>query len=211
MSFYQHWILPLLLHLAMKNRELAPYRARLIPEAKGQVIEIGVGSGLNLPAYGAGRVERVVGVDPSPELLAMARKAAAGNAAVPVELLERSAEELPFVDGSFDTAVVTWSLCTIPDPGRALHELRRVLKPGGELLFVEHGLAPDPGVEAWQRRLTPLWTRCSGGCHLNRPIDRLIRSAGFQIASLQTGYMNGLKPMSFMYEGRASSREGENV
>jgi ubiquinone/menaquinone biosynthesis C-methylase UbiE len=201
-SFYRRWVIPRLTHLAMRKKELHPYRRRALAQARGRVLEIGIGSGLNLPFYGS-EVTGVVGVDPSPALLAMARKEA-GETGFPVELLERSAEELPIEDRSIDTAITSWSLCSIPDAARALREVRRTLKPGGRLLFVEHGLAPDPEVVRWQKRLTPLWKRCSGGCHLDRPIDRLVREAGFAIEALETGYARGPRMVAFFYEGRAS-------
>ena len=123
-----------------------------------------------------------------------------------IELVEGSAEAVPLEDRSVDTVVTTWTLCSIPDPRRALAEMRRVLRPGGRLLFVEHGLAPDPKVRWWQDRITPAWKRVGGGCHLNRAIAQLIEEAGFQFERLDTGYMRGPKPMTFMYEGRARPR-----
>lgn len=204
MGLYQDHILPCLVHLTMRQRNLAAYRARVIPAAEGRVLEIGIGSGLNLPLYGA-KVERVIGVDPSPRLLAMTREAAR-QASIPVELIEAGAEAIPLTTGSIDTVVTTWTLCSIPGVQDAIEEMRRVLKPGGRLLFVEHGRAPDPGVCRWQDRLTPLWRRVSGGCHLNRAIGTLIESAGFRVDRLETGYMRGPKLATFMYEGSARPR-----
>ena len=201
MSLYQDRILPYVIHASMRQRSLAAYRERVIARAAGRVLEIGAGSGLNFPLYG-GTIEHIVALDPSPKLLAMARRAA-GKAARPVELLEASAEAIPLPDRSIDTVVTTWTLCTIPDTARALAEMRRVLKPDGRLLFVEHGRSPDAGVRRWQDRLTPLWKRLGGGCHLNREITDLIENGGFRIEHLDTGYMRGPKPMTFMYEGRA--------
>ena len=201
MGLYANRVLPCLIHAAMRQRSLAGYRQRVIPAAEGSVLEIGVGSGLNLPLY-TGRVERVIGLDPSPKLLRMAR-AAAERTAPSVTLVEGSAEAIPLDDGNVDTVVTTWTLCTIPDAGRALEEMRRVLKPRGRLLFVEHGRAPDAGVRRWQDRLTPIWKRIGGGCHLNRGIAELVVSAGFRIERLETGYMKGPNPMTFMYEGCA--------
>ena len=128
----------------------------------------------------------------------------AAESALPIEFLEASAEQIPLEDGSVDMVVSTWTMCSIPDVRRALEEMRRVLKPGGRLLFVEHGLAPEPGVRKWQNRLDPLWIHVSGGCHLNRPIGTLVKGAGFQLNRLQTGYMTaGPKLMTFLYEGDA--------
>jgi ubiquinone/menaquinone biosynthesis C-methylase UbiE len=202
MGIYSRYLLPRLTHLSMGQAQLRPYRARVIGGAKGRVLEIGIGTGLNLPFYGDA-AEEVIGVDPSPEMLALAERAVATSSRK-VTLLERSAESLPFDNESIDTVVVTWSLCTISDPIAALAEARRVLKPGGELRFVEHGLSPDPGVRKWQDRLTPLWRYCSGGCHLNRKSDDLIRTAGFRLAELSTGYGRGPRPLTYMYEGSAA-------
>lgn len=201
MAFYEDRVLPWLIHVAMRQGRLDAYRQRLIPEAMGRVLEIGTGSGLNFRYYGPG-VERVIALEPSSRLLDMAARSAAACRA-PVDLVRAFAEAIPLQDASVDTVVTTWTLCSIPDIGRALREMRRVLKPAGRLLFVEHGLAPDAGVRRWQDRLTPAWKRVGGGCHLNRGIPELIGREGFAIDRLETGYMGGPKPMTFMYEGRA--------
>ncbi len=202
MGFYQRHVLHWLIHLGMKAREVTRYRKRVIPAARGRVLEVGIGSGLNLPFYSS-EVEAVCGLDPSEKLLAMARKAAR-KAPFGVELVPRPAEDIPFDDKTFDSVVVTWSLCSIPGAPTALGEMRRVLKPGGELIFIEHGLSPEPRIAAWQNRLNPLWNRCAGGCNLNRPMDVLIRAAGFRITRLETGYLlKGPRPLTYHYEGRA--------
>jgi ubiquinone/menaquinone biosynthesis C-methylase UbiE len=203
MSFYQHHVLPRLLHLVMQQEAILPFRRRVIGAAEGRVLEIGIGSGLNLPLYGSA-VREVIGLDPSPELLLMARDRAA-VATVPVKLLEASAEGVPLDDASIDTVVTTWTLCTIPDAPRALAELRRVLRPGGALLFVEHGRAPELGVARWQDRLDPLWRRVAGGCHLNRKIDELVSGGGFRIDALTNARLPGPRTHTFLYEGRARS------
>lgn len=200
-NFYETRILPYLIHLSMRQETLTPYRRRLVPAAEGRVLEIGVGSGLNLPLY-TGTVEQVIGLDPSPKLLSMARNAADGSPH-PIELLEASAEAIPLDDRSIDTVLTTWTLCSIPNVAAALGELRRVIKPEGRLLFAEHGRSPEANVSRWQDRLTPLWKRIGGGCHLNRPVDRLLEEAGFRIERLDTGYMEGPKMLTFMYEGCA--------
>ena len=203
MILYERWVLPPLLDRAMRQRQIEKYRRNLIPAARGTVLEIGVGSGLNLRHYGA-EVTQVVGLDPSRRLLSMARPRARA-AKPPVDLMEGSATAIPLGDASIDTLVMTWTLCSIPDPLAALGEMRRVLRPGGVLLFIEHGLSPEPGVARWQHRLTPFWRPFAGGCRLNRKMDDLIRVGGFDIAELKEGYAHGPRPMTYMYEGRAVS------
>lgn len=201
MGFYQHHVVPCLTHLAMGQKQLLPFRRRVVGAAEGRVLEIGIGSGLNLPLYGAA-VSSVIGLEPSPELLRMARSRASA-AAVPVMLLGASAEAIPLDSRSIDTVVTTWTLCTIPSASRALAEMRRVLKPGGALLFVEHGRAPEPGVARWQDRLDPLWSRLAGGCHLNRKMDDILTASGFRIETLANPRLPGPQTHTFLYEGRA--------
>lgn len=201
MKWYDRWILPCLIDISMRNREARRYRGRIIPQAASRVLEIGVGSGLNLPFYGVG-VSHLLALEPSPELRRMAGRRTR-SAEVTVEFIDHPAEEIPLEGFSVDTIVTTWTLCTIPDPIGALQEMRRVLKPKGALLFVKHGLAPDAGVRAWQRRLNPLWSRIGGGCNLDRKIDDLISRSGFRLGELETEYIKGLKPMSFTYSGWA--------
>jgi ubiquinone/menaquinone biosynthesis C-methylase UbiE len=200
MSFYQERVLPHLVHMSMRQATFEPYRQRVVTAASGRVLEIGVGSGLNLPLYHA--ATHVIGLDPSTTLLAMAR-ARAADRTTSFEFLEATAEAIPLPDQSMDTVVSTWTLCSIPDITRALTEIRRVLKTDGRLLFAEHGRSPEPRVVRWQDRLTPVWRRLAGGCHLNRPIDQLVRASGFRVEQLDTGYMAGPKPMTFIYEGIA--------
>ena len=206
MSIYQKWILPRLVDVAMRNRAATRYRSLIVPKARGTVLEIGVGSGLNLPFYGTG-VEHLYGLDPSEELLAMARKKARAIA-FPIDFIAHACEEIPLDDSSVDTVVMTWTLCSITDPAKALKEIRRVIKSGGTLLFVEHGLAPEIRVQAWQQRLNPLWSKLTGGCNLNRKMDQLIRTAGFDLAGLKTEYAEGPRPLSYMYSGQAQPRLG---
>jgi ubiquinone/menaquinone biosynthesis C-methylase UbiE len=202
MGLYDRLILPRLLALAMRTPQLVPYRRRVAGAATGRVLEIGIGSGLNLPFYGPD-VSSVTGIDPSPALLAMAGSRR-GEMSFPVELLEGSAEALPLDAASADSVVTTWTLCSVPDPEAALREVRRVLRPGGKLLFVEHGRAPEPTTSRWQDRITPVWKHVAGGCHLNRKIDALILGAGFRMERLEAGYMGGPKVMTFMYSGQAT-------
>ena len=207
MGLYARYLLPRLTHLTMARKLLLPYRQRVISGAAGRVLEIGIGSGMNLPLYGDA-VEEVIGIDISPELLFMAERAAALSSQrrrLQVRLLQGSAEHLlsTIAGGSVDTVVVTWALCSSPDVTAALVEAHRVLRRGGSLRFVEHGRSPDASVAWWQDRLTPLWRRCSGGCHLNRKTDGLLQSAGFRLTHLATGYAPGPLPMTYMYEGQA--------
>jgi ubiquinone/menaquinone biosynthesis C-methylase UbiE len=205
LGIYQRWVLPRLIHAGMRSRRLEPLRDRQIAQAHGRVLEIGIGSGLNLPFYRRD-LELVVGVDPSLELLTMARQHTAWLH-FPVKLLHGPAETLQLEDHSIDSVVMTWTLCSVASPGRVLAEARRVLRPGGALIFVEHGRAPEAGVRRWQDRLTPVWRRLAGGCHLNRPIDDLITQAGFAITELETGYLvEGPRMATFHYLGRALSR-----
>jgi ubiquinone/menaquinone biosynthesis C-methylase UbiE len=207
MGVYERWILPRLLDVAMRNRLLDHYRQRTIETARGLVLEVGVGSGLNLRFYGRA-VDRVCGIDLSPELLHLAHERTA-DAVVPVSLIRASAENIPFADAVFDTVVMTWTLCSIPNPTAALMEMRRVLKPGGDLLFVEHGLSPEIRIAHWQHWLTQCWKRIGGGCHLDRKMDDLIRAAGFQIDAIETSYIEGPKPWTFMYRGLAKNDRPE--
>lgn len=199
MRLYEKWILPRLTDIVMRHKEVMRYRSLIVPEARGTVLEVGMGSGVNLPFYAAS-VKRLYGLDPSHELLAMARMNAR-SIPFPVDFLECPSEDIPLADRSIDTVVTTWALCTIGDPIKALKEMRRVLKPEGVLLFAEHGCAPEPRVQNWQNRMNPLWGKMAGGCNLNRRIDRLIEAAGFCIARLETGYAQGPRPMSYVYFG----------
>lgn len=201
MNWYERRILPRLTDLAMRHQVMHDYRAKIVPQARAQVLEIGAGSGLNLPFYGP-QVTQLHALEPSPGLLQMAQ-AQAQHLSFPVFFLPCSAEAIPLEDASIDTVVMTWTLCTIPDPAQALAEIRRVLRPHGSLLFAEHGCAPDVSVRAWQDRLNPLWRRLAGGCHLNRCIDQLMRDAGLTLTALETGYANGPRPMAYMYVGQA--------
>jgi ubiquinone/menaquinone biosynthesis C-methylase UbiE len=201
-GFYERRVLPRLIDFGMRSKRLAALREGVVGEAQGRVLEIGIGSGLNLPFYRR-ELETVLGIDPSPELLALARRQAAW-VHFPVELCRGSAEELPLDDASVDSVVMTWTLCSVAEPARALGEIRRVLRPGGALLFLEHGQAPEPGVARWQNRLTPVWRRIAGGCHLDRPVGELIPAAGLRLAGLETGYLvEGPRPFTFHYRGRA--------
>jgi ubiquinone/menaquinone biosynthesis C-methylase UbiE len=201
---YAKYVLPRIIDVAMRTEETTRLRAAWIPHARGEVLEVGIGSGLNLPFYSSD-VHRVYGVDPSVELQRMARKRAMVGP-IEVEFLSQSAEEqLPLANASIDTVVITWTLCSIPNAPMALQQIKRVLKASGGLIFLEHGRAPDPGIAIWQDRIMPVWKRVAGGCHLNRKIDDLITAAGFRITELKTCYLPGPRPMTYTYQGMAET------
>lgn len=202
MNLYERHVLPHLIDFACGMGAVMKARSQLVPQAQGRVLEIGIGSGLNLGFYDPQRVEVVVGVDPSAAMQRLARERAA-HCQVPVEMIALELGQIQAADASFDDIVCTFTLCTIPDAVSALREMRRVLKPGGRLLFCEHGLAPDLPVLRWQKRLTPLWKPLAGGCHLDRDIPVLIGAGGFHIRQLETGYLKGPRPMTHVYRGWA--------
>jgi ubiquinone/menaquinone biosynthesis C-methylase UbiE len=208
MGLYGKYVLPRGVHLACSARPNMRQREKLVPLASGRVLEIGMGSGLNLPFYDARRVTKVWGLEPSPEMSKLA-SAAVEAVAFDVEFVSAGGEQIPLDSESFDTVLMTFTLCTIPDAERALREIARVLKRGGQLLFCEHGAAPDAGVRRWQNRINPLWRQLAGGCHLNRDIPGLIRRGGFEIARMDTMYIPGWRPASFNYWGTAGHPCGE--
>ncbi len=203
MGFYDRHVLPHLINLACGAKPIRYQRRKIVPQAEGRVLEIGIGSGLNLPFYDPTRVEKLWGLEPAAEIRRMAEKAAVGLP-FDVEFIGLPGEAIPLDDCSVDTVVTTYTLCTIPDAVAALREMRRVLKPGGRLLFAEHGRAPDESVCRWQDRLTPMWRRIGGGCHLNRDMPDLLRQGGFSVDRLETMYIPGPRPMSFNYWGAAT-------
>lgn len=203
MRLYSKYVLPHVIDLAMRNPEATNLRALWIPKAYGKVLEVGIGSGMNLPFYST-NVDHVYAVEPSAELQRMAYKKASALS-VPIEFFAQSAEEyLPLADASVDTVVTTWTLCSISNVERALHQMRRVLTATGRFIFLEHGRSPDSSVAVWQDRLTPVWKPIAGGCHLNRKVDDLIRAAGFRIDEIKTGYVPGPRPMTYTYQGIGS-------
>jgi ubiquinone/menaquinone biosynthesis C-methylase UbiE len=204
-SFYSRAILPRLIDLVMRNKADTAERAKLVPLASGTVLEIGIGSALNVPHYQRD-VRGLLGVDPSLELWHLGRRRLVAPP-FPITYLAGSAERLPVADECIDTVVSTWTLCSIPDIRAALREVRRVVRPGGRFVFIEHGRAPDARVRAWQDRLTPLWARVAGGCHLNRPIDTFIKEAGLSLLTLDREYASGPKPMAYLYKGVALAPE----
>ena len=189
-SLYDRFILPRLLKCACSAPPMMKQRAKIVPQAEGRVLELGIGMGLNLGFYDPARVESVTGVDPAPELRAVA-EAAPRAPGLKVSVEDGTAEALPFADASFDCVVCTFTLCSVQAPGAALSEARRVLKPGGRFLYCEHGLSPDGDVAKWQRRIEPVWKRIAGGCHLTRPVATAIAAAGFRIARQDSMYVPG--------------------
>ena len=203
MNWYDQHVLPCLIDFACGLPMVQAKRRQLVPQAHGRVLEIGMGTGRNLPFYDRSRVNRLVGVDPAMQMHHLAQKRSQ-KAGIPVELMGLSAEQLPTADASFDTVVCTYTLCSIPDAEQALREMRRVLVPGGKLLFCEHGRAPDESVRRWQDRLQPFWGPLAGGCHLGRDIPALLDTAGF-VADTQAAYLAGPRPMTFHYWGEAQA------
>ena len=203
MGLYDRYVLPRLLDFAMRQKPIMRQRAKVVPLAHGRVLEVGIGSGLNLSFYDKTRLTRLLGLDPSPELQVMARKRAA-DAGIDVDWLALSSERIPLPDDSVDSIVITYTMCTIPDVRSALGEMRRVLRPGASMYFTEHGAAPDASVRKWQDRINPLWGRFSGGCNVNRNIPRLVEDAGFHVDQIDTMYLPGPRPMTYNYWGSAS-------
>jgi ubiquinone/menaquinone biosynthesis C-methylase UbiE len=189
MGLYGEHVLPRIVNVACGTRAVAPLRRRVCEGLAGDVVEIGFGSGLNVAFYPAA-ITRVAAVEPAEVGWKLAGKRLHATS-IPVQRSGLDGQSLPFPDDSYDAALSTWTMCTIPDVAAALHELRRVLKPGGTLHFVEHGLAPDERVRRWQRRLEPMQKRLFGGCHLTRPIVDLLTTAGFTITELDVFYEKG--------------------
>jgi ubiquinone/menaquinone biosynthesis C-methylase UbiE len=203
MGLYAKYIFPAILARVMRQEPVRRQREKIVPRARGRVLEVGVGSGLNLAHYDRAKIDRLSALDPSLDLQRLARSRAEA-AGIDVEFLPVSSEEIPLEDGSIDTVVITYTMCSIPDVKRALQEMYRVLRPAGSLLFSEHGRAPDAGVVRWQDRLNPLWRRISGGCNINRAIPDLLGAAGFTLAELDSMYLPGPRLLTFTYWGAAT-------
>jgi ubiquinone/menaquinone biosynthesis C-methylase UbiE len=202
MGFYDRYILPNMIDFACGMGAVMKTRSQIVPQASGRVLEIGIGTGLNLSFYDPVKVSEIVGVDPAVDMSKLARQRAE-QIRIPVKTVALELGQIQAEDASFDSIVCTFTLCTIPDAVAALREMRRVLKPGGKLLFSEHGLAPDLPVVRWQNRITPLWKPLAGGCHLNRDIPALITEGGFNIREIQSSYLKGPKPMTWVWRGWA--------
>ena len=203
MSLYQKYLLPKLLNWAMKAPALSKLRTELIPSAEGKVLEIGMGSGLNLPHYDG--ISGLIGLEPSEELQNLAEDMLI-QTHFPSEMLTGSAEDIPLESNTFDTVVMTWTLCSVTDPVLALSEIKRVIKPGGKVIFAEHGKSPDQNIRKLQKTLNPLWSRIAGGCQLNREIVDLYESSGFKFKSMERGYLEGPKFATYNYRGVAALR-----
>ncbi|MEM9256226.1 MAG: class I SAM-dependent methyltransferase [Pseudomonadota bacterium] len=188
MGFYERYVLPRFIRCACGTKPIMKQREKVVPNASGVVLEIGIGSGLNLPFYDTDRVDKLIGLDPSEESWQLAARQAE-HLDFEVEFIGLPGEQIPLESNSVDTVLVTYSLCTIPDPVAALEGMSRVLRPGGRLLFCEHGIAPDASVRKWQNRVNPLWSRLAGGCNLNRDIPQLLCDGGFTVSALQADYI----------------------
>jgi len=206
MGLYDKYILPHFLNCACGSKPVKYQREKVVPMAEGLVLEVGIGSGLNIPFYDAAKVDRILGLDPSEELNRMALKVAEQKG-IPVDFILGGAEDMPLPDNHVDTVLVTFTMCTIPEVAAANKEMLRVLKPGGKMIFCEHGLAPDVKVSKWQSRLDPVWGKIAGGCHLNRDIPRLIKNAGFEIKTMEQMYLPSTpKFAGYNYWGTAVAR-----
>ena len=204
MGFYEKHLLPHFINCACGTRPIMKQREKIVPLASGVVLEIGIGTGLNLPYYDPERVERLIGLDPSERSWELAG-ARAKALAFPVEFIGLPGEAIPLGDASVDSIVVTYSLCTIPDPVAALKGMARVLRPGGRLYFTEHGRAPDAAVRRWQDRLDRPWGAIAGGCHLNRDIPPVLAQGGFRCPDLAQMYLPGTPRFAgFNYWGAAT-------
>ena len=188
LSFYDKYILPKFLNCACGSKPINYQREKIVPLAEGTVLDVGIGSGLNIPYYNKSKIKYLYGLDPSIELLNLAKPLAKKNE-LEIEFLECGAEAIPLPNDSIDTVVITYTLCTIPDTQLSNQEIMRVLKPNGKLLFCEHGLAPDINIAKWQKRINPIWNKIAGGCNLNRDIPKLIRSSGFKILNMEEMYL----------------------
>ncbi len=202
MGLYDKFILPKMTEFLCSGKSIMYQRKKIVPLAKGRVLEVGIGSGLNLQFYDSSKVERIWGLDPSDQMRKMAEERVK-DTPFEVEFINLSSAEIPLELKTVNTVLVTFTLCTIPNVVQALREMRRVLVPGGELIFCEHGLAPDKKTRRWQNRMNPIWKQIGGGCHLNRPIPNLIEQGGFKIKNIETMYIPGWKPASFNYWGSA--------
>jgi ubiquinone/menaquinone biosynthesis C-methylase UbiE len=203
MGLYDRYILPVVLNAAMSTKPIRYQRKKVVPRAQGRVLEIGFGAGHNLPFYDASKVTHLWALEPSKEMRERAAERVS-QSSIPLEFLDLPSEEIPLGNEEADTILITYTLCTIPDVTKALGEMRRVLKSGGKMIFCEHGEAPDADVRKWQERLTPAWKFIGGGCHVGRPIPKMIIDSGFRIEGMETMYLPGTPRFAgFNYWGDA--------
>ena len=188
MSFYEKYILPRFLNCACASEPITYQRKKVVPLAEGKILEVGIGSGLNLPFYNKSKIEEIWGIDPSEELNTMAKKVAIKED-INVNFITSSAEDIPFPNDYFDTVLITYTMCTIPSVLQANKEIRRVLKHNGKMIFCEHGVSPDENIKKWQKRLNSIWGKIAGGCNINRNIPMLIKSSGFKIVEMDEMYL----------------------
>jgi len=203
MSIWEEYFVPPLINLACGAKPIRYQRQKVVPKARGEVLEVGFGSGLNMPYYNSDNVSRIFALEPS---AGMRKRAAERVAAsdIPVEFLDLPGEQIPLEDKSVDTVLITYTMCTIPDVMTALAGIKRVIKPGGEMIFCEHGLAPDPEVRKWQERIEPIWKPIGGGCHLTRSVPDMLNVAGFEIVEMDQMYLPSTpRPMGYNYWGTA--------
>jgi len=206
MGFYERRILPFLLSGAMNAKPITYQRKKVVPRAEGRVLEIGFGAGHNLPYYDVNKVTHLWALEPSPEMRARAKERVRASP-LDIEFIDLPGEEIPLGEEEADTVLVTYTLCSIPDVMKALGQMRHVLKASGRMIFCEHGEAPDESVRRWQRRITPIWKRIGGGCHIGRAIPMLIENGGFQIQEMETMYLPGTPRFAgFNYWGSATKR-----
>jgi len=204
MGFYDDKILPRVINLACGSKPNMKQREKIVPLAEGDVLEIGFGSGLNVPYYDTQKVRKIFGLEPSEGMRKLAAERVSGSS-LDIEFIDLPGEEIPLEENSVDTVLITYTLCTIPNAGAALEGMRRVLKPGGKLLFCEHGKAPDEGVHRWQNKLNPVWSKIAGGCNMNRDIPALIEASGFRISADERMYIPGPRILSYNYWGSAEA------
>lgn len=204
MGLYDRYVLPQVLDFACGLKAIRKQREKVVPQASGDVLEVGIGTGQNLCHYDHQKVKHLWGLDPAAEMHPKARKRMQA-AGLDVDLVPISAEAIPREDASFDTVVLTYTLCSIEDPVTAVREIKRVLKPGGQLLYCEHGKAPDPGVAKWQQRLTPAWRKIAGECRMGRDIPSILNAGGFELPDMQQGYIPGPKILCYNYWGVAKN------
>ena len=206
MSLYEKYVLPKFLNCACGSKPVSYQRKKVVPLAEGKVLEIGIGSGLNLPFYDKAKIDEIWGLDPSEELSEMAKQVA-DEESMEVKFISSGAEDIPLPDNYFDCVLVTYTMCTIPEVQRANQEIRRVLKEDGKMIFCEHGEAPDQNIRKWQNRINPFWGKLAGGCNINRKIPSLIQDSGFDIIEMEEMYLpNTPKIVGYNYWGYAVSK-----